>query len=60
MEYANLEGGAKKTLTKTGLKVKLGARSAVVYKGERGGKYVKVQGKIVPVREAKAKAAAKK
>ena len=60
MEYANLEGGAKKALVKTGLKVKLGGRSAVVYEGERGGKYVKQNGKIVPVKKAKAAAASKK
>lgn len=50
------QGGAKKRTSK---KVKLGSVKRNVLVGPQGGKYVKIDGKVVSLKEAKAKAAKK-
>lgn len=62
-----LSGGKKKTAAKSVTpskdRVKVGQANRVVYEGPRGGKYVKVNGEVVPLKKAvaapKKKAAAK-
>lgn len=46
---------AKPELKRTDKKVKIGSVERTVYTGARGGKYVKLNGKIVPLSEAKKK-----
>jgi hypothetical protein len=52
-----LVGGKKKSAVsspkKTEKKVKIGNRECVVYEGSRGGKYVRMNNKFVPLKEAK-------
>lgn len=62
-----LSGGKKKpakTVTPSKDRVKVGQANRVVYEGPRGGKYVKVNGEVVPLKKAvaapKKKAPAKK
>jgi hypothetical protein len=45
----------KPELKRTDKKVKIGSVERTVYTGARGGKYVKLNGKIVPLSEAKKK-----
>ena len=52
MEDEQLQGGAKKqakTLTPSKQRVKVGKATRIVYEGPRGGKYVKKDGKLVPL-----------
>lgn len=46
---------AKPELKRTDKKVKIGNVERTVYTGTRGAKYVKLNGKIVPLSEAKSK-----
>lgn len=54
---AQTAGGASVKATKQ--RVKVGEATRVVYKGPRGGRYVRKDGKLVPVKDAKAAAAKK-
>jgi hypothetical protein len=45
-------GGNKKSLKKTNERMQLGGKSAVVYEGTRGGKYVKKNGKFISLKQA--------
>jgi hypothetical protein len=57
MQSAGAKGkkAPKPELKRTDKKVKIGSVERTVYTGARGGKYVKLNGKIVPLSEAKKK-----
>lgn len=57
MQDAGAKGkkAPKPELKRTDKKVKIGSVERTVYTGARGGKYVKLNGKIVPLSEAKKK-----
>lgn len=52
------EGGAPKC-KKTHVTTKIGNLTRCIYEGPRGGKYVKMEGDFVPLKDAQKKAAAK-